>query len=446
MVKTNCSQKSSSAGCESAGARARAGYRDRSDHVTVLDEAVAREVDRIGSADILVGIPSFRNADTIAHVVRQAGLGMAEYFPGLSHVLVNSDGGSADNTRDVALATDVPPGVKKIVTPYRGIPGKGSAFKTIFEIAARLGVSVCVVVDSDLRSITPEWIKYLGWPVWQQEYDFVTPHYLRYKYDGTITNALAYPLTRALYGQRIRQPIGGDFGFSGVLAGEYAARDVWESDIARFGIDIWMTTLAINEGFRVCQACMGLKLHNNKDPGSDLGAMFRQVAGTTFDLMGTYSENWMRSKGSTPAPVLGEQCTLEPEVAEVSYENLLDHFRKGFEELNEVWRLIMRRENFIEVAEGYLLADEDFEFASGLWVRIVYDFAIAHNFGPFDPETVVDALLPLYCARTAHFVKKTGELTSFEAEIEVERTAETFEALKDYLRYYWERACSDAGG
>jgi hypothetical protein len=53
---------------------------------------------------------------------------------------------------------------------------------------------------------------------------------------------------------------------------------------------------------------------------------------------------------------------------------------------------------------------------------------------------VVDALTPLYCARTAHFVIRTREMTSFEAEIEVERTAETFEALKDYLRYHWVQA------
>jgi hypothetical protein len=185
---------------------------------------------------------------------------------------------------------------------------------------------------------------------------------------------------------------------------------------------------------------MGLKLHNNKDPGSDLGEMFRQVAGTTFDLMRVYEDNWVNMSGSAPAPVLGEQCTEEPEVAEVSCENLLDHFRKGFEELADVWRLIMRKENFLEVEEKYCLTDEDFEFASGLWVRIVYDFSIAFNFGAVRSDSVVDALLPLYCARTAHFVKKTEDLTSFEAEIEVERTAETFEALKDYLRYYWEQA------
>jgi len=406
--------------------------------LTVLEQTIIDEVERIGQADILVGIPSFRNADTIAHVVRQAGQGLAEYFPGMKPVLVNSDGGSKDRTRDVVLSTRVPPQVHKIATPYRGIAGKGSAFHTIFEIAARLNVKLCIVVDSDLRSITPEWMKFLGYPIIEDRFDFVTPHYLRYKYDGTITNSIAYPLTRALYGSRIRQPIGGDFGFSGSLAKVYSERDVWETDIARFGIDIWMTTLAMNEGFDICQACMGLKLHNNKDPGSDLGAMFHQVCGTMFDLMKFYEHNWMQIKGSTPAPVLGEECTDEPEVAEVSVENLLDHFRKGYEELSGQWREIMRKENFREVEEIYALPDDRFEFTSGLWVRLVYDFAIAYNFGPVGCDGVVDALTPLYCGRTAHFVKKTAELTSFEAEIEVERTAETFEALKDYLRHYWQ--------
>ena len=413
--------------------------------MTLLEKAVKRDVERIGEAGILVGIPSFRNADTIAHVVRQAALGMVNHFPHLKPVLVNSDGGSTDRTRDIVIDTEVPEQVTKIVTPYVGIAGKGSAFHTIFEIADRLKVKVCIVVDSDLRSITPEWIKWLGGPVDEGHYDFVTPHYLRYKYDGTITNALAYPLTTAMYGQRIRQPIGGDFGLSGRLAAVYSSRDVWETDIARFGIDIWMTTLAICEGFRVCQACMGLKLHNNKDPGSDLGAMFRQVAGTIFGQMKVYEKNWEHVNGSVPAPVLGEECKEEPEAAEVSYENLIDHFRKGYEELQDVWRIVMRPENYREVESIYKSGEDTFEFSNGLWVRTVYDFAIAFNFGPVRCDAVVDALMPLYCARTAHFVLKTMDITSFEAEIEVQRSAETFEVLKDYLRYYWkeaEEACS----
>ena len=105
--------------------------------------------------------------------------------------------------------------ILKITTPYHGLPGKGSAFRTIFEIAHSLKAKACIVVDSDLRSITPEWVELLVTPIFVKDYDFVAPLYLRHKYDGTITNSIIYPLTRALYGKRVRQPIGGDFGFSG---------------------------------------------------------------------------------------------------------------------------------------------------------------------------------------------------------------------------------------
>jgi len=74
-------------------------------------------------------------------------------------------------------------------------------------------VDVCVVVDSDLRSITPEWVELLAGPILIKGYDYVAPHYLRHKYDGTITNSVVYPLTRALYGKRVRQPLEETSGF-----------------------------------------------------------------------------------------------------------------------------------------------------------------------------------------------------------------------------------------
>jgi len=118
-----------------------------------------------------------------------------------------------------------------------------------------------MVVDSDLRSITGEWVKYLLEPVLEEGYQYVSPVYSRYKYDGTITNNIVYNLTRALYGLRIRQPIGGDFAFAGDLAAYYMDQDVWDTDVARFGIDIWMTTNAITNNFKICQSNLGAKVH-----------------------------------------------------------------------------------------------------------------------------------------------------------------------------------------
>src|SRR5213592_2469540 len=190
---------------------------------TSLPPAIRDEIGRLGRADIMVGIPSFKNAATIGYVVRAAQAGLVQYFPDLRPVLVNADAGSPDGTGRVVVDTEPPDYVERIllVRPRNklqrisltypevdGVGGKGAALRTIFQIAAQLEVQALVVVDSDLRSIVPEWIELLAGPILKGGFDFVAPLYSRYKYDGTITNTVTYPLTRALYGHRIRQPIG----------------------------------------------------------------------------------------------------------------------------------------------------------------------------------------------------------------------------------------------
>ena len=229
----------------------------------VLPDDLRSALARIGHADVLVGIPCFNSARTIGHVVTAVEVGLRTHFPDLRATVLLSDGGSSDDTIGAALAAggrDVvdrclvdgsSPEPEKVGFVYRGIPGKGSAFRAIFESAGVLGARACAVVDSDLRSITPSWVHRLVSPVARLGYDFVAPVYERHRFDGTITNSIAYPLTTALYGTRLRQPIGGDFGFSGRLAAEYASRHVWDTDVARFGVDIWMTTVAVVEGHRI---------------------------------------------------------------------------------------------------------------------------------------------------------------------------------------------------
>ena len=65
---------------------------------SALDARGRSAVRRVGQADLMVGIPSFGNADTIGYVVRAATAGMVQYFPDLKPVLVNADGGSEDDT------------------------------------------------------------------------------------------------------------------------------------------------------------------------------------------------------------------------------------------------------------------------------------------------------------------------------------------------------------
>ena len=48
----------------------------------LLTPETEAKVQEIGEAEILVGIPSYNNAETIAHVVHAVTAGLAKYFPG----------------------------------------------------------------------------------------------------------------------------------------------------------------------------------------------------------------------------------------------------------------------------------------------------------------------------------------------------------------------------
>ena len=80
-----------------------------------LTPAVRDEIARLGHADIMVGIPSFKNAATIGYVVRAAQAGLVQYFPDLRPVLVNSDAGSPDGTGRVVVETEPPDYVEQIL-------------------------------------------------------------------------------------------------------------------------------------------------------------------------------------------------------------------------------------------------------------------------------------------------------------------------------------------
>jgi hypothetical protein len=407
-------------------------------HTTALREDARQRIAKIGQADILVGIPSYNNAATIGHVVRMAAEGMVKHFPDLKPVLINSDGGSLDGTRQVVLDTPVPQGVEVIATEYQGISGKGSAFRAIFEVAKALGAKVCVVVDSDLRSITPEWIEWLAGPIVKEGYGYVTPFYIRHKYDGTITNNICYPMTRMLYGLDIRQPIGGDFGFSADLLDHYLGQDVWETDVARFGIDIWMTTTAINAEARICQTHLGVKIHDAKDPAATLGPMFRQVVGTLFATMAKYEANWKGVTGSRPTPIYGEPKEAEPEPVPVTLSAMIEKLRVGREEWGEVWDRVLSAENRAALEAILAQPDDAYRFTAEQWAPMVFDFAVAYNKSGLDKNAVIDSMTPLYYGRTAGLVVESEAMdnATFEEQV-IQRQAMAFERLKPYLVEKW---------
>jgi len=395
--------------------------------------------DHVTSADIVVGIPSYNEAGSIAYPTNRASEGLIQYFSDKRGVIVNCDNNSTDGTRDVFL--DTPTEVPKIyVSTPPGVKGKGNNFRNLFKKILELGAESVVVVDADLKSITPQWIRHLGEPL-DQEFGFVAPLYVRHKYDGTITNSIAYPMTRAVYGRRVRQPIGGDFGFSGRLAEIYQTSTMWTEAISQFGIDVWMTTLAMNNGIPICQAFMGRpKIHKPKDPGADLGPMFRQVVGTIFEMMIAYAPFWRRVKWSKPTAIYGfglGEVEMPPPV-NVDQGKLYQKMIEGFDDKLDLWRQVFTEEVFHKLGEIMTFSQDRFDFPTHLWAKVLYDMAVAYKKQVTgDNDTLVESLIPLYYGKTLAFVKKTEQMSIQQAEEFIENECMVFEETKPYLIERW---------
>ncbi len=412
-----------------------------------LEEGVLKRLREIGAVDILVGIPSFNNERTIGHVVRAAVSGIAKHFRDAKAVLVNSDGGSRDRTREIVERTEagslteilvdaVPAPAARIVTPYAGLPGKGSALRTIFRIAVELEAKACCVVDSDLRSIAPGWIELLLSPVLRHGYEFVSPLYSRHRYDGTITNTIVYPMTRALYGKRVRQPIGGDFGFSGSLAGRFLDYDRWEGPVARYGIDIFMTTTALAEGRRPCQAFLGAKLHDPKDPGADLQPMMVEVVSTLFELMDRYEKAWDGVTGSEEVPLFGFPYAVGLDPVPVKVERLSAIFRQAATDLQPVWRSFLSADSIAAIRDAAEARPEP-ALRDESWARILFEAVAGWKRRLLPAETLILSLVPLYLGKVATYVAETRDVTDEEAEQRLHALAAVFEREKDALRSLW---------
>ena len=413
---------------------------------TALRTYSAKRIEEIERADILVGIPCYNNESTITHVIQMVTHGLDKHYKDKRNVIHIADGGSTDDTREVAKEFEIKPWQEKIVSIYRGPGGKGTALRSIFETAERLGVQACAVVDSDLRSITSDWIHYLVDPVLTKKYQFVAPVYLRHKYDGTITNNIVYNLTRALYGKRIRQPIGGDFAFSRDVAKFYVGQDVWDTDVARYGIDIWMTTNAVTQGFRICQANLGVKIHDAKDPSEHLGPMFRQVIWTLFSLMENSEVYWKKIRDSEALEIFGFEGAIDPEPVKVDLDNLIERFKIGFQQFSSLWKDIFSKDCFKEIQKAAEMNGSAFHLSTDVWVRILYELAATFHTWSVNRLKLIELVTPLYYARVASFVRQSWNMSSQEAENLVEEQALKFEEQKDYLIKVWDKKYKEQKG
>lgn len=377
-------------------------------------------------ADLIIGIPSYNEADNIGFVTRVCDEGIQKYFPDCRSAIINVDNNSPDDTRGAFLnaETTVP---KIYISTPSGIKGKGNNFFNLFCEAKKMGAKTIVVVDADLRSVTPEWIRDLAMPI-MDRYDFVTPLYSRNEYDGTITNTICYPLILGLLSKDIRQPIGGEFGFSGKYV-DYILSQPWHETTRQYGIDIFMTLNAILGGFEICKVGLGAKIHKPSAP--KLGPMFTQVVDTLFKTLISNKSHWFSSNGGVKElPLHGKVEFSQPQSLSVDYKEMKATAQCGFSISQEILASTLEPSVYEKLALMYKKGKID--IGINLWARIVYDFLYAYEFDS-NNANLVEALKPLYFGRVISFIRKTLDMDYISSENEIQRQARHFYKMRSGL-------------
>lgn len=416
-------------------------------------EQNAQEVATAGNVDIVVGILSYNSADSIRDAVRKSQEGLATYFPGRNYVLINADGGSRDGTQELALEAvpdkkdfiqisyPVYP-VHKLVPEYYGVPGKPNALRAIFSAAAERNAGACAIVDSKVRSLTPEWVQALVQPIEESGFDFVSPCYLRNRYEGTIITGIVYPLTRALYGKRMQQPVGGEFALSAKLLKSLAGAPQLEADGGGFGsagsiIDIWLTVRALSGGFRLAQALLGPRILTHEEPAPEVSSMLAQTLGSVFTEMDRTATVWQRVRGSEPLPSFGVRDEVAPDPPPVDISPMIQSFRLGYQNLQDIWRLVLPPATLMALKRMSFETAESFRFDDALWARVIYDFALAWRLRTIDRDHLLGALTPLYLGWVASYVNGVREISLDQAQDRIETLCLAYEAQKGYLISRW---------
>ena len=222
------------------------------------------------------------------------------------------------------------------------------------------------------------------------------------------------------------------------MARNFVEQDVWETDVARFGIDIWMTTSAITGGFRICQAFLGAKIHDAKDPSMDLSAMLVQVVSSVFDLMGTREYAWMDVQGSRPVPLFGMEHAVGLEPVRVDQARMIRHFQSGVAELKDVWSRALAPPLIRQLEAVGRNSGAAFNLPVELWVPILHGFALAYHRRVMDRGHLLQALTPLYMGRVAAFVGETAEASAEQVEAIQEDACMVFEKMKPDLVAQWQ--------
>lgn len=414
---------------------------------TLLSDDFLRQLINVGEVDLVVGVSTHNNAKTIGPVVAAIQAGILKCFPRERVAIINADGGSQDGTTELvenvsiddlwrehkvyALRT-----LHSISSRYARVPDPSKALQTILAAADLLHAKACAFISPESTTMEPDWLQRLVRPIYNENFDLVCPIYVRQRSEGALMRNVLYPMTRSIYGCRIREPYGSEFAISGRLASDFLAKGVCNEDWGRMGPEISVTIMAVAGKYRVCQSFLGAKTLGGRAT-QDVVSVMRRTVGALFASMDPNFPVWSAITGSEATPTFGAATEIENEAARINRKRLLDMFATGVAQLEPVLGSILPASVLSELKRIAAMELNEFEYPAELWTKTVFEFAASYHRSTINRDHIIQALVPLYRGRSLTFLSENRNGSGEEVETREESLCADFERLKPYLLESW---------
>jgi hypothetical protein len=310
-------------------------------------------------------------------------------------------------------------------------------YQSVFAAADKLQARGCCIVVSKIEAMTPSWAVRMAQPLFESQADLVLPHYARRKFDGLLNASIIAPMTRALYGKRVNNPMGPDFGVSRRLFQRMlVARNGGVSSGNRLHPLASLTPTALCQNLQITQVHLDTRSYAPTD-WTNISSVLADVLTPVFLDMDRNAACWQRTRSSAPIPAIGEPAPSGQDTETVDTRLMVESFQLGNRELQEIWSLVLPPSTLFELRKLSRLPREQFRMPDELWVKIVYDFALAHRLRTINRDHLLKSMAPLYLGWVASYANDLLPSGATSPERRLERLAIAFEAGKSHLVSGW---------
>jgi len=407
--------------------------------VDLFSPASLDALDAAGSVEVVVGVHVVNHARRIGDVLDGLSSAVQACAGSRPAGVLVADAGSQDGTPDAISAwcssrvTGPTRGFVDVVAPRH----RGRAMRALLLAAQRVGARAVVLVDADVTSTRQDWLAALLDPVLREEADYVSPAYVRSVSEGTLTTNLLAPVTRALYGARIQQVMGGCAALSGDAMGSWLLPFVDADDWPPHAPELWLTASAVASDARLAEVPLDRKVVTPGVPQPDLATILVRTVGPLFALMERHQAAWLNRTGPVSVLRRGDASPVQADARSPAVDQMVRAFDLGLKDLLPVWEQIVPESTLARLYPLTLMASDEFRLPPPLWARIVSDFAVAHHERRLPREHLLRALTPLYLGRTAAFIVHVRTMSLSRIPDAFEAIDRAFEDEREHLVARW---------